>query len=274
MTINWTGEAPDEDAIAKLDTGVPHIARVYDYCLGGKDNFAADRAAAEEFVKVMPGILPAVREARAFLKRVVEFLAAEAGIRQFLDIGTGLPTANNTHEVAQRVAPESEIVYVDNDPLVLAHARALLTSSPQGVTDYLDADLRDTGKILDAAANVLDFSQPVAVMLVGVLHCIPDAEDPWDIVRRLIAAVPPGSYLVIGHPASDVQVQEAAKATAGLNTRLSAPVTFRPRDQVARFLDGVTPLEPGVVQYPRWRPAPGATPAEPIPAWCAVARKG
>jgi hypothetical protein len=273
MSINWASDAPDQNAIAKLDTGVPHIARVYDYCLGGKDNFAADRVAAEEFVKIMPGILPAVRESRAFLKRVVEFLAAEAGIRQFLDIGTGLPTANNTHEVAQREAPESRILYVDNDPLVLAYARALLTSKSEGSTAYLDADLRDTGKILDAAQRVLDLSQPIAVMLIGVLHCIPDAEDPWGIVRRLTAAVPQGSYLVIGHPASDVQVQEAAKATAGLNTKLAAPVTFRPRDQVARFLDGVTPLEPGMVQYPQWRPAPDAAPPQPIPAWCAVARK-
>jgi hypothetical protein len=273
MTEGWADVAPDAEAIARLDTGVPHIARVYDYCLGGKDNFAADRAAAEEFVKIMPDILPAVVEARAFLVRVVRFLAAEAGIRQFLDIGTGLPTANNTHEVAQQVAPDSRIVYVDNDPLVLAHARALLTSSPAGKTAYLDADLRDAGQILAAAARTLDFTRPVAVMLVGVLHCIPDDEDPWAIVRRLTAAVPPGSYLVIGHPASDVQVREAARATAGLNTRLAAPVTFRPRDQVGKFLDGIQALDPGVVQYPQWRPVPGAEPAERIPAWCAVGRK-
>src|SRR5215831_10518528 len=174
MTEGWADVAPDAEAIARLDTGVPHIARVYDYCLGGKDNFAADRAAAEEFVKIMPDILPAVVEARAFLVRVVRFLAADVGIRQFLDIGTGLPTANNTHEVAQQVAPDSRIVYVDNDPLVLAHARALLTSSRAGKTAYLDADLRDAGQILAAAARTLDFTRPVAVMLVGVLHCIPD----------------------------------------------------------------------------------------------------
>jgi hypothetical protein len=241
--------------------------------LSGKDNFAADRAAAEEFVKVMPDILPAVRASRAFLGRVVEFLTVDAGIRQFLDIGTGLPSANNTHEVAQRAAPGSRILYVDNDPLVLVHARALLTSSPEGATAYLDSDLRETGTILGAAREVLDFSQPVAVMLIGVLHCIPDAEDPWGIVRRLMSAVPPGSYLVIGHPASDVQVREAAEATAGLNTRLAAPVRFRPQDQVGRFLDGLKLLEPGVVQYPEWRPDPGAAPAQPIPAWCAVAIK-
>jgi S-adenosyl methyltransferase len=273
MTENWSEGVPYAEAIAKLDSGVPHIARVYDYCLGGKDNFAADRAAAEEFVKVMPGILPAVREARAFLVRVVRFLAGEAGIRQFLDIGTGLPTASNTHETAQRAAPESRVVYVDNDPLVLAHARALLASGPQGKTAYLDADLRDPGTILAEAARTLDFTRPVAVMLVGVLHCIPDDGDPWDIVKRIMAVVPAGSYLVVGHPASDVQA-EAAQATAGLNTRLAEPVTFRPRDQVARFLDGLELLEPGVVSYPQWRPGPDAATVRPVPAWCAVARKG
>ncbi len=273
MTISWAGATPDEKAIARLDTGVPHIARVYDYVLAGKDNFAADRAAAEEFLKIMPDIALAVRGSRAFLRRVVEFLVAEGGVRQFLDIGTGLPSANNTHEVAQRAVPKSRILYVDNDPLVLAHARALLTSSPEGATAYLDADLRDTGKILSAAHEVLDFSEPVAVMLIGILHCIPDAEDPWGIVQHLMAAVPPGSYLVVGHPASDVQVQEAAEATAGLNSKLAAPVKFRPRDQVARFLAGLTLVEPGVVQYPQWRPDPDATQAQQIPAWCGVAIK-
>ncbi|HWG03041.1 MAG TPA: SAM-dependent methyltransferase [Trebonia sp.] len=263
---------PGEDAIARLDTGVPHIARVYDFCLGGKDNFAVDRQAAQEFIEVMPGIVPAVKESRAFIARSVAFLAAEAGIRQFLDIGTGLPTANNTHEVAQRMAPESRIVYVDNDPLVLAHARALLTSSPAGKTAYVDADLRDTAKILEAATQVLDFSQPIAIMLIGVLHCIPDADDPYAIVRRLIASVPPGSYLTIGHPASDVQAA-AKQATAGLNSKLAEPVKFRPREEVRKFLDGLDVLEPGLVQYPQWRPAPGAVATGPIPAWCAVARK-
>jgi S-adenosyl methyltransferase len=274
MTEDWSEVAPDAEAIARLDTGTAHIARVYDYVLGGKDNFAADRAAAEEFVKLMPGIQPAVREARAFLVRVVRFLAGEAGIRQFLDIGTGLPTANNTHETAQQAAPESRVVYVDNDPLVLAHARALLVSNPQGKTAYLDADLRDPGTIMAEAARTLDFARPVAVMLVGVLHCIPDDGDPWGIVKRIMAAVPAGSYLVVGHPASDVEVAEAAEATAGLNTRLAEPVTFRPRDQVARFLDGLEVLDPGVVSYPQWRPGPGAGAAQPVPAWCAVARKG
>jgi hypothetical protein len=273
MTEGWFEPIPAAPAPADLDTGVPHIARVYDYCLGGKDNFAADRAAAEEFVRAMPGILPAVRASRAFLARAVRFLAGDCGVRQFLDIGTGLPTANNTHEVAQATAPASRIVYVDNDPLVLAHARALLTSSADGRTAYLDADLRDIGRVLDTARAVLDLSQPVAVMLIGVLHCIPDGDDPYGIVRRLLAAVPPGSYLVLGHPASDVQAEASARATAGLNSRLAEPVTFRARAEVAGFLDGLQPLEPGLVQYPQWRPEPGSGPAEPVPAWCAVARK-
>ena len=273
MTDRWARAIPDEETIAKLDTGVPHIARVYDYCLGGKDNFAVDREAAEEFIRVMPDIVHGVKEARAFLARAVGYLAGQAGIRQFLDIGTGLPTANNTHEVAQRVAPEGRIVYVDNDPLVLAHARALLTSSLEGKTAYIDADLRDVGGILDVAGHVLDFSQPIAIMLIGVLHCIPDRDDPYRIVSRLMAAVPPGSYLVLGHPASDVEAEASSKATAGLNTRLTEPVTFRPHDQVAKFLDGLEILEPGLVQYPRRRPAPGTESPKPVSAWCAVARK-
>jgi len=273
MSDRWAGAVPDVDDIARLDTGVPHIARVYDYCLGGKDNFAADREAAKEFIKAMPDIVHGVREARAFLARAVGFLAGDAGIRQFLDIGTGLPTADNTHEVAQRVAPESRIVYVDSDPLVLTHARALLTPAPEGRTAYIDADLRDIDAILGASGGVLDFSCPVAIMLIGVLHCIPDEDDPYGIVARLMAAVPPGSHLVLGHPASDVQAAATAKATSGLNTRLTEPVTFRPREQVAKFLDGLRVLEPGLVQYPRWRPEPGSSSERPVSAWCAVARK-
>ncbi|HEY1627962.1 MAG TPA: SAM-dependent methyltransferase [Streptosporangiaceae bacterium] len=273
MSEDRAETAPDADAIARLDTGVPHIARVYDYWLGGKDNFAADRAAGDAFAEAVPSIVAGVRECRAFLVRVVQFLAGEAGVRQFLDIGTGLPTADNTHETAQRAVPESRVVYVDNDPLVLAHARALLTSGPQGRTAYLDADLRDPGTILQAAARTLDFSRPVAVMLVGVLHCIPDDGDPWAIVQRLMAAVPPGSYLVVGAPASDIQAEEVAEGAAGLNARLAEPVTFRSRSQFARYLDGLEVLEPGIVQYPQWRPGPGAGPVPDSPAWCAVARK-
>jgi S-adenosyl methyltransferase len=157
--------------------------------------------------------------------------------------------------------------------MVLSHAKALLTSSPEGKTDYLDADLRDTGRILSEARQTLDLTQPVAVMLIGVLHCIPDDDDPYGIVSRLMAAVPSGSYLVVGHPASDVEAAASATATSGLNSRLAAPVKFRSREEVARFLDGLSMLEPGLVQYPQWRPGPGVVTATPTSAWCAVARK-
>ncbi|MGD0553957.1 MAG: SAM-dependent methyltransferase [Streptosporangiaceae bacterium] len=273
MADEWLTPIADEPNVSRLDRGVPHIARVYDYCLGGKDNFAADREAAEEFVKVMPGIIPTVRECRKFLARAVSFLAADCGIRQFLDIGTGLPTADNTHEVAQRTEPSCKIVYVDYDPMVLAHARALLTSSAEGETAYIDADLRNVPTILEKASSTLDFSQPVALMLLGILHCIPDSDDPYGIVRRLLDALAPGSYLVIGHPASDVETEAASRATSGLNTALAEPVTFRPRERVEAFFDGLDILPPGLVQYQQWRPDE----AEPYPgqtsAWCAVARK-
>ncbi len=262
-----------EPVLTKLDTSVPHIARVYDYLLGGKDNYAADREAGDEFAKMMPSILVGVRECRAFLARTVRFLVAECGISQFLDIGTGLPTADNIHEIAQRAIPECRIVYVDNDPMVLTHARALLTSSDEGRTAYIHADLRNTEKILDAARGTLDFADPVAVMLVGILHCIPDKDDPLGIVRRLMAAVPPGSYLVLGHPASDIEADATASATSGLNNKLSEPVTFRSHDEVTRLLDGIEVLEPGLVQYPQWRPGLDTRPTGPVSAWCAVARK-
>ena len=200
-----------------FDTSVPHIARVYNYWLGGKDHFAADRELAERFIAADPEVIAAVRANRAFLGRAVHFLAAKARIRQFLDIGTGIPTANNTHEVAQRAAPDSRVVYVDNDPIVLAHARALLTSDPDGATDYIDADLRNTGAILAQAARTLDFGRPVAVMLVGILQCIPDEDDPRAIVAALMDGVPPGSYLAISHPAADVHAE--ARAGAALPER-------------------------------------------------------
>jgi O-methyltransferase involved in polyketide biosynthesis len=239
-----------------FDTSVPHIARVYDYWLGGKDNYEADRAAAEKVVATFPDVLVSVRAQRAFLGRAVHYLVAEAGIRQFLDIGTGLPAANNTHEVAQRIAPESRVCYVDNDPIVLLHAQALLTSSPQGATAYIDADIRDTGKILAAAAGVLDFSQPVAVMLLGVLHCIPDEDDPAAIVARLTAAVPPGSYLVIAHPASDV-TEQLSRTMGDYNKQAAAPLTARTHAEVCGFFAGLDLVEPRVVQLHRWRPGTG-----------------
>jgi hypothetical protein len=192
-----------------INSSVPHTARIWNYWLGGKDNFAADRAVGDQVQQFLPDIVTSARADRAFLHRAVRFLVADAGIRQFLDIGTGLPTAQNTHEVAQSIAPESRIVYADNDPMVLAHARALLTSTPDGVTDYLDADARDTDTILHQAAKTLDFAQPIAVMLLGVLNFISDDEEARGIVRRLVAAVPSGSYVAIAHPTTEIKPEES-----------------------------------------------------------------
>jgi hypothetical protein len=262
----------EEQPRAGVDTGVAHIARVYNYWLGGKDNFAADREAAELVISSYPTVLASVRAQREFLGRAVSYLAAEVGIRQFLDVGTGLPTVNNTHEVAQAVAPESRIVYVDNDPIVLAHARALLTSSPQGATAYLDADLRHTSAILAEAAGTLDLSEPVGVMLIGILHCVPDSDDPAGIVNRLLDAVPSGSYLVIAHPASDIHATQIGTAANRLNQVMAEPVTLRARAEVARFFDGLDLVEPGLVQLHRWRPFPAA-PAVELANYGGVARK-
>jgi hypothetical protein len=238
----------------------------------GKDNFAADREAAELVITSYPTVLASVRAQREFLGRAVSYLAGEVGIRQFLDVGTGLPSASNTHEVAQQVAPQSRIVYVDNDPIVLAHARALLTSSPQGATAYLDADLRNTDTILAAAAGVLDFSEPVAVMLIGILHCVPDSDDPAGIVHRLLDAVPPGSYLVIAHPASDIHAAQIGTAANRLNQVMAQPVTLRAHAEVARFFDGLDLVEPGLVQLHRWRAVP-ADPGLELANYGGVARK-
>jgi hypothetical protein len=237
-----------------FDTSVAHQSRIYDYWLGGKDNYAADREAAELAIAAYPPIVRAVRAQRAFLARAVHYLAAQAGIRQFLDIGTGIPTANNTHEVAQAAAPDARIVYVDNDPIVLTHARALLTGTPQGATAYLDADLRDPGKILDAAAELLDFGEPVAVLLIGILQLLPDSDEPHAIVARLVEAVPPGSWLVVYHPASDVDQYRVSEAVRRVNARSAGTTTLRTHAEIARFFDGLQLLEPGLVQVHRWQP--------------------
>jgi hypothetical protein len=255
-----------------IDTSVAHIARVYNYWLGGKDNFAADRELAEKFRQVEPEVIVGVQVNRAFLGRAVYYLAADEGIRQFLDIGTGIPTADNTHEVAQRAIPAARIVYVDNDPIVLAHARALLASGPDGATAYIDADLRDTGRILEMAAETLDFSQPVALMLIGILHCVPDADDPWGVVARLAGALPAGSYMTLSHPASDVHREGMAKGAALMNQAMAGGVTFRPREEVLRFFDGLDLVEPGLVSTTQWRPGAEVSPV-PLPMWAGVARK-
>jgi O-methyltransferase involved in polyketide biosynthesis len=255
---NWHDSVvPDEMPAAVLDTSVPHIARVYDYWLGGKDNFAADREVAEKVIATFPDVLTSVRAQRAFLGRAVHYLVSEAGIRQFLDIGTGLPAADNTHEVAQQVAPESRVVYVDNDPIVLAHARALLVGSPEGATAYIDADLRDTDAIVREAARLIDFRKPVAVMLLGVLHCIPDAEDPAAMVTRLMAAMPPGSFLVVAHPAGDIATSQMGESMRSYNEQAPVPLTARTHAGVCRFFEGLDLVEPGVVQLHRWHPGAG-----------------
>jgi hypothetical protein len=260
------------DRPAALDTSTANPARVYDYWLGGKDNFAADRKAAHDAIAANPGILVEVRANRGFLGRAVRLLTAEAGVRQFLDIGAGLPSGDNTHEVAQRIAPDSRVVYVDNDPMVAAHARALLTSSTGGETCCLDADLLDVGELLDQARQKLDFGQPIAVMALMLLHMIPDSEQPHELVSRLMAAVPSGSYLVISHPASDIRAQSMADMTE-LLTRLGPPMIARSHAEVSRFFDGLDLVEPGVVALPKWRPDSADVPAEYTTGWCGVARK-
>ncbi len=274
MTDEWLGAplAENQDESVDFDTSVAHIARVYDYWLGGKDNFAADREAGTEAMQAYPDLVSSVRANRAFLARGVHYLA-EAGIRQFLDIGTGIPSANNTHEVAQRVAPGSRVVYVDNDPIVLAHARALLVGDPSGATDYLDADLRDTGKILEHAAEVLDFSRPVAVMLVAVLHLIGPDDDPYGIVRQLMAAVPPGSYLLLSHVASDIEPEKMAEVGKRLNRLLTQRGWYRNQSEVADFFAGLELVEPGVVPVQYWRPDSEMEAARRSAMWGGVARK-
>jgi hypothetical protein len=252
-----------------IDTTVPHSARIWNYWLGGKDNYAVDREAGDLYREIFPGIVVVARTSRAFLTRAVRYLAGDAGIRQFLDIGTGLPTADNTHEVAQRVAPDSRILYVDNDPLVLAHARALLTSSPEGLCEYIDADLRNPAAILDAAAGILDFTQPLALMLMGIMGHFTDAE-AYPIVSRLLAGLPSGSYFALYDGANtNVAFNEAQE---GYNQSGAVPYYLRSPDQFARFFEGLELVEPGVVPVPHWRPDPDAEPVE-IYSYCGVGRK-
>ncbi|HEX3963651.1 MAG TPA: SAM-dependent methyltransferase [Trebonia sp.] len=256
------------------DTTVAHPARVYNYWLGGKDHFAADREAGEQTKAAYPDIVTGVRAQRSFLASAVRYLVSQAGVRQFLDIGTGLPVANNTHEVAQSLAPDSRVVYVDNDPMVLAHARALLTSTPEGACAYLDADVRDTGSVLAAASGLLDFSQPVAVMLIGILHLIPESDDPAGITAQLIKAVPAGSWLAIAHPASDIAADQVATMTSRYNQRVSTAATLRTHAEISAFFTGTELLPPGVVQYHQWHPGQLAVNAEgEVAAYCGLGRK-
>jgi S-adenosyl methyltransferase len=256
-----------------FDTSVAHVARVYDYWLGGKDNFAADRAAGDQAIGAFPAIPLSARANRAYLARVVRFLTGEAGIRQFLDIGTGIPTANHTHQVAQSVAPDCRVVYVDNDPVVLSHARVLLTSHPAGATEYIDADLNDPQKILDGAGRLLDFSRPVAVILMAILQHIDDEHDPYAIVAALMDALPTGSYLALSHPASDIDAEAMAKMADVLNKMMAEKVTFRDRAAVSGFFAGLELVEPGLVQASKWRPDSEMEAASPAALWAGVARK-
>jgi hypothetical protein len=255
-----------------FDVSVAHQARIYNYWLGGKDNYAADRKAADEAIAAYPGVVTGARANRQFLARAVGHLTVDAGIRQFLDLGTGIPTANNTHEVAQAAAPDSRVVYVDYDPVVLAHARALLAGNKEGRIDYLDADLRETDAILEQAARTLDFSRPVAIMLIAILHAIGDQDDPHGIVAKLMDAVPSGSYLVLSHVASDIDPEQIAEATARLNQQSHQHFTLRDRAQVLRFFDGLELLEPGVVRVEEWR-APELGNRDRSAMWGAVGRK-
>jgi hypothetical protein len=256
-----------------FDTSVAHSARVHDYWLGGQDNFAADRAAGDAVIAAYPGIVMSVRANRAFLARAVRFLAAGAGIRQFLDIGTGIPTANNTHEVAQSVAPDCRVVYVDYDPIVLAHARALLVGSPEGATDYVDADLRDPQTILSLARRTLDLSRPVAVMLIAIMHLIGDDADPYGIVRQLMTAVPAGSYLALSQVASDIEPGQMAEAARRYNRLAHETQRHRDRAEVTRFFDGLDLVEPGLVPVQHWRPGSDLEAKARSAMWGGVARK-
>ena len=272
MTQGSTYPGPLGREQVRLDTDVPHIARVYDYWLGGKDNYAADREVAEKVIATGNQVTHNVRANRAFLGRAVHHLAAEAGVRQFLDLGTGLPSADNTHEVAQRVAPESRIVYTDNDPIVLVHARALLTGSSLGVTTYIHGDVRDTDRILAEARQTLDFTRPVAVVMAGLMHCIPDEDDPAGLVAKVLASIPSGSYLALSQPAADINASGMARAGVVMDQLMPVKITYRTREQVARFFDGTELLDPGLVSAPQWRPAPGAD-TTPRSVWAGVGRK-
>ncbi|WP_341715848.1 SAM-dependent methyltransferase [Micromonospora sp. FIMYZ51] len=255
----------------ELDSSVPHSARLWNYLLGGKDHFAADRAAAEQVLAFMPELVQSARFNREFLGRAVRHLVGTAGVRQFLDIGTGLPTANNTHEVAQAVAPECRVVYVDNDPMVLVHARALLTSRPEGATDYIDADLRAPERILAEARRTLDFTQPVAIMLLGILNFVVDDDEATRIVRHLVDALPVGGYLVISHPTREVNPEAVDRAMESWRAGGGAAMAVRTPQEITRFVEGLDLLDPGVVTCSQWRPDGNDT--TPASEYALVARK-
>ena len=268
-----SGAGAERRDIPGINTKVPHPARVYDYFLGGKDNFEADRVAAEAGIRAFPKTAESARAARAFLRRVVRYLTAEAGIRQFLDIGTGLPSGENVHQVAQSLAADARIVYADNDPIVQLHAKALLKGNPAGVVAYLDADLREPETILHDAAKTLDFSQPIGLLLRGILLNVGDEYDPYGIVRRLVEAIPVGSYLAICHLTADIYPELVDFAKALNERRLDAPLVLSDRVQVTKFFEGLDFVEPGVVQLSKWRPQSEIESASAAALWGGVARK-
>lgn len=259
------------DRLASLDSGVAHSARLWNYLLGGTDNFPADRAAAEQVLAFLPELVQSARFNREFLGRAVRHVAGEAGVRQFLDLGSGLPTAANTHQVAQVTAPDARVVYVDNDPLVLVHARALLAGDPAGATDYVVADVRDPVAVLAAADRTLDFDRPVAVLLLGILNFVTDDDEARQIVAALTAAVPVGSYLVISHPTREVNPEAVDRAVAMWNDSGAAPMAVRDPADLARFFDGWQLIDPGLVTCSHWRPDGNDT--TPASEYAGVARK-
>jgi S-adenosyl methyltransferase len=279
MTYQGAQQGEEIPPSAGLELDRPHPARMYDYYLGGKDNYPADREAAEQALDAFPGRDTAPRQNRAFLVRAVRYLAQEAGVRQFVDIGTGIPTSPNLHEAAQGVAPESRVVYVDNDPIVLVHARALLTSSREGRTSYIDADLRDPETILTAPQlhRTLDLSRPVALTLIAIMHFIVDEDDPYGIVRRLMNALPSGSYLALSQATGDFTSDRLGKVREAYQ-RARIPIRIRSRAEIERFFDGLELIEPGVQLVNHWRPGPDEAhlaqlPDHEVSVYGAVARK-
>lgn len=267
----WMKPSPEQPPAPGIDTTVPQTARIWNYWLGGKDNFAVDRKVGDDINEAFPQIVEIARASRAFLARAVRYMAGEEGIRQFLDIGTGLPTANNTHEIAQSVAPESRIVYVDFDPLVLVHARALLTSSPEGATSYIDADLRDPDRILEEAAETLDLSKPVGLTLLGILGHIRDYDEAKSIVGRLMAGLASGSYFATSDSANTSKgVVEAARIW---NQSANPTYHVRSPEQITGYFEGLELIEPGVGPLASWRPDPDAGPPAGEDGYGGVGRK-
>lgn len=252
-----SGSQRPSDVSGRLNTGVAHNARVWNYWIGGKDHYEVDQRVGDQVAEVFPVIRDVARADRGFLRRAVGFLAAECGVRQFLDIGTGLPTRDNTHEIAQRIAPDSRIVYVDNDPIVLVHARSLLVGTPQGATDYIDADVHRPDSVIEGAAATLDLDRPVAVMMLGILNFVLDSGEASDIVRRIMASVPSGSYLAVTHPTTDSELggEGNIEAMKFWNENATPPITARSRAEISAFFDGLDLLTPGLVSCSLWRAA-------------------